>query len=81
MVRLAHYPHNENMIRLAEKWGNNGMGRNTGISTIEFSMPGVSDKMDLMMREMVDRDKTDVEVIVWSLSNETSPSPARTSIS
>jgi beta-glucuronidase len=44
---------------------------------IEFSMPGVSDKMDLMMREMVDRDKNRCGVIVWSLSNETSPSPAR----
>jgi len=33
--------------------------------------------MDLMMHEMVGRDKNRCGVIVWSLSNETSPSAAR----
>jgi len=77
MVRLAHYPHNENMIRLAEKMGIMVWDEIPVYQQIEFSMPGVSDKMDLMMREMVDRDKNRCGVIVWSLSNETSPSPAR----
>jgi beta-glucuronidase len=77
MVRLAHYPHNENMIRLAEKMGIMVWDEIPVYQQIEFSMPEVSDKMDLMMREMVDRDKNRCGVIVWSLSNETSPSPAR----
>jgi beta-glucuronidase len=77
MVRLAHYPHNEYMIRLAEKMGIMIWDEIPVYQQIEFSTPGVSDKMDLMMREMVNRDKNRCGVIVWSLSNETSPSPSR----
>jgi beta-glucuronidase len=77
MVRLAHYPHNEYMIRLAEKMGIMVWDEIPVYQQIEFSSPGVTDKMDLMMREMVGRDKNRCGVIVWSLSNETSPSSAR----
>jgi beta-glucuronidase len=77
MVRLAHYPHNEYMIRFAEKMGIMIWDEIPVYQQVEFSTPGVSDKMDLMMREMVNRDKNRCGVIVWSLSNETSPSPSR----
>jgi len=77
MVRLAHYPHNEYMIRFAEKMGIMVWDEIPVYQQVEFSTPGVSDKMDLMMREMVNRDKNRCGVIVWSLSNETSPSPSR----
>lgn len=77
MVRLAHYPHNEYMIRLAEKMGIMVWDEIPVYQQVEFSTPGVSDKIDLMMREMVNRDKNRCGVIVWSLSNETSPSPSR----
>jgi beta-glucuronidase len=77
MVRLAHYPHNEYMIRLAEKMGIMVWDEIPVYQQIEFSVPAVTDKMDLMMREMVSRDKNRCGVIVWSLSNETSSSSAR----
>ena len=77
MVRLAHYPHNEYMIRLAEKMGIMVWDEIPVYQQVEFSTPGVSDKMDLMMHEMINRDKNRCGVIVWSLSNETSPSPSR----
>ena len=77
MVRLAHYPHNEYMIRLAEKMGIMVWDEIPVYQQVEFSTPGVSNKMDLMMREMINRDKNRCGVIVWSLSNETSPSPSR----
>ena len=77
MVRLAHYPHNEYMIRFAEKMGIMVWDEIPVYQQVEFSTPGVSDKIDLMMREMVNRDKNRCGVIVWSLSNETSPSPSR----
>lgn len=77
MVRLAHYPHNENMIRSAEKMGMMVCDEIPVYQQIEFSAPGVTNKMDLMMREMVSRDKNRCGVIIWSLSNETSSSPAR----
>lgn len=77
MVRLAHYPHNEYMIRLAEKMGIMVWDEIPVYQQIEFSAPGVAGKMDLMMREMVSRDKNRCGVIIWSLSNETSPSAPR----
>ncbi len=77
MVRLAHYPHNEHMIKLAEKMGIMIWDEIPVYQQIEFSAPGVAGKMDLMMREMVARDKNRCGVIVWSLSNETSPSESR----
>lgn len=77
MVRLAHYPHNENMIKSAEKLGIMVWDEIPVYQQIEFAAPGVTDKMDLMMREMVSRDKNRCGVIVWSLSNETNSSPAR----
>jgi beta-glucuronidase len=77
MVRLAHYPHNEHMIKSAEKSGIMIWDEIPVYQQIEFSAPGVADKMDLMMREMVSRDKNRCGVITWSLSNETSPSAAR----
>lgn len=77
MVRLAHYPHNENMIKSAEKLGIMVWDEIPVYQQIEFAAPGVTDKMDLMMREMVRRDKNRCGVIVWSLSNETNSSPAR----
>jgi len=77
MVRLAHYPHNENMIKSAEKMGIMVWDEIPVYQQIEFSAPGVREKMDLMMREMVSRDKNRCGVIIWSLSNETNSSPDR----
>jgi beta-glucuronidase len=77
VVRLAHYPHNENMVRLAEKMGIMVWDEIPVYQQIEFSAPGVTGKMDLMMREMVSRDKNRCGVIIWSLSNETNPSESR----
>jgi beta-glucuronidase len=77
IVRLAHYPHNEHMVKAAEKLGIMVWDEIPVYQNIEFSEPGVTDKMDLMMREMVNRDKNRCGVVIWSLSNETSPSPSR----
>lgn len=77
IVRLAHYPHNEHMIKAAEKMGIMIWDEIPVYQQIEFSAPGVQDKMDLMMREMINRDKNRCGVVIWSLSNETNSSPAR----
>ncbi|HEX3079829.1 MAG TPA: glycoside hydrolase family 2 TIM barrel-domain containing protein, partial [Puia sp.] len=74
LVRLAHYPHNENMVRMAEKMGLMVWDEIPVYQNIEFSEPSVPGKMDLMMKEMIRRDRTRCGVIIWSLSNETSPS-------
>ena len=78
-VRLAHYPHNEYMVRLAEKMGMMVWDEIPVYQHIEFSAQGVTDKITLMMREMIRRDKNRCGVVIWSISNETYDStPNRT---
>ena len=74
LVRLAHYPHNEHMVKLAEKMGLMVWDEIPVYQNIEFAAPGVKQKMELMMKEMIRRDRNRCGVVVWSLSNETSPS-------
>jgi len=71
LVRLVHYPHNEYMVKLAEKMGLMVWSELPVYQHIEFSAPGVSEKMDLMMKEMIRRDRNRCCIIIWSLSNET----------
>ena len=79
LVRLAHYPHNENMVRLAEKMGLMVWDEIPVYQNIAFNSTGIMQKMDLMMKEMLRRDRNRCAVVVWSLSNETWPSlPNRT---
>ena len=70
-VRLAHYPHNENMVKLAEKMGIMVWDEIPVYQHIEFSTPGVTDKMSLMLKEMIRRDRNRCSVFLWSIANET----------
>jgi len=70
-VRLAHYPHNEYIVKNAEKMGLMVWSELPVYQHIEFSAPGMLNKMDLMLREMIRRDRNRCGVIIWSLSNET----------
>jgi beta-glucuronidase len=74
LVRLAHYPHNENMVKEAEKMGLMVWDEIPVYQNIAFAEAAVREKMDLMMKEMIRRDRNRCAVIIWSLSNETSPS-------
>lgn len=71
MVRLAHYPHNEHMVQLAEKMGLMIWEELPIYQHIQFSTQGVEQKMDLMLKEMIKRDKNRCGIMIWSLSNET----------
>ncbi|MDD4969395.1 MAG: glycoside hydrolase family 2 TIM barrel-domain containing protein [Paludibacter sp.] len=73
LVRLAHYPHSENMVREAEKMGLMVWSELPVYQHIQFSDSVVPKKLELMLNEMVRRDKNRCGVIVWSLSNETYP--------
>jgi beta-glucuronidase len=74
MVRLAHYPHNEHMVKMAEKMGIMVWDEIPVYQNIEFAAPGVPAKMSLMLREMIKRDRNRCNVVIWSLANETSAS-------
>lgn len=76
-VRLTHYPHNEHMVRLADKLGIMLWEEVPLWQNIQFSNPEILNKADTMLKEMITRDKNRCSVIMWSLSNETSPSVDR----
>jgi beta-glucuronidase len=76
-VRLTHYPHSEYMVRLADQMGILLWEEIPLWQGIQFSNPAILNKADTMLREMISRDRNRCSIIIWSLSNETSPSPAR----
>ncbi|HVZ57761.1 MAG TPA: glycoside hydrolase family 2 TIM barrel-domain containing protein [Chitinophagaceae bacterium] len=76
-VRLTHYPHNEHMIRLADQMGILLWEEIPLWQGIAFSDPAILQKADTMLGEMILRDKNRAAIILWSLSNETTPGPDR----
>ncbi|MFM7024328.1 MAG: glycoside hydrolase family 2 protein [Flavobacteriales bacterium] len=76
-VRLAHYPHNENMTRLADKMGLMVWSEIPVYWTIEWSNPLVLENAEKQLTEMVLRDKNKASVVIWSMANETPLSAAR----
>lgn len=76
-VRLAHYPHNEHMIRAADEMGILVWSEVPVYWTVQFEKPEVYDNAEHQMTEMVDRDHNRASIILWSLANETPRSDAR----
>jgi beta-glucuronidase len=73
LVRLAHYPHNENMVKEAEKMGLMVWSEIPVYQHIQFADSVVPRKMENMLQEMIRRDKNRCGVVIWNLSNETYP--------
>ncbi|WP_461791611.1 glycoside hydrolase family 2 protein [Pedobacter sp.] len=78
MVRLAHYPHDEKMTRLADSLGLLVWSEIPVYWTIDFKNPDVFDKAKVQLDEMIDRDKNRASIIIWSVGNETPVSETRT---
>jgi len=76
-IRLAHYPQNEYIVRLAEKMGIMLWEEIPVYQGIAFGDSNMQVKMNRMLTEMVHRDKNRCGIIIWSMSNETSPGTAR----
>lgn len=77
-VRLAHYPHNEHIIRAADSLGFLVWSEIPVYWTIVFGNPEVLEKAKTQLREMITRDRNRASVIIWSVGNETPVSPIRT---
>jgi beta-glucuronidase len=77
-VRLAHYPHDERMERAADREGIMIWSEIPNWQHISFDKPEVYAKDIFMLKEMIRRDRNKASVILWSISNETPNSPART---
>jgi beta-glucuronidase len=76
-VRLAHYPHNEHMIREAEKTGLLVWAEIPVYWTILWKNPETYSLAEQQLVEMITRDKNRAPIIIWSVANETPRSPER----
>ncbi|SMF34172.1 beta-glucuronidase [Alteromonadaceae bacterium Bs31] len=76
-IRLAHYPHNENMLRAADELGMMVWDENPVYWTILFEREDVYQNAENQLREMITRDKNRASVIIWSMANETPRGDAR----
>lgn len=76
-TRLAHYPHQENIVRLADKMGILLWEETPLYWGINWKSEKVLDKAKTQYAEMIRRDKNRAATIIWSIANETSPVAAR----
>lgn len=77
MVRLAHYPQNEYIVREAERNGILLWEEIPVWQGIEFTDSMTLNKAKVMLSEMINRDKNRCAIGFWSVANETKPSPER----
>lgn len=76
-VRLAHYPHNEDMIRIAEKKGIMVWSEVPVYWTINWESEDVFLNARNQLEENMLRDRNRSNIIIWSLANETPVSENR----
>lgn len=77
-VRLAHYPHNEHMVRLADEMGMLVWEENPVYWTISWDNESTYKNAENQLTEVITRDKNRASVIIWSMANETPTSELRT---
>lgn len=70
-VRLAHYPHNEHMVRVAEEMGLMVWSEIPVYWTIQFDNPQTYGNAEAQLVDMITRDRNRANVIIWSVANET----------
>ncbi|HET6979281.1 MAG TPA: glycoside hydrolase family 2 TIM barrel-domain containing protein [Pyrinomonadaceae bacterium] len=76
-VRLAHYPHNEFMVREADRMGIMVWSEIPVYWTIQWENPETLKNARNQLQEMIARDKNRAAVVIWSVANETPLSDAR----
>ena len=76
-VRLAHYPHHEEMVREAERMGILVWSEIPVYWTIAWKNPKTYENARNQLRDMIARDHNRANVIIWSIANETPHSPER----
>ena len=77
-VRLAHYPHDQRMTRLADKMGILVWSEVPVYWAVEFEREDVFAKSQQQLHEEILRDRDKASVILWSIANETPNNPTRT---
>ncbi|HEY0777557.1 MAG TPA: glycoside hydrolase family 2 TIM barrel-domain containing protein [Gemmatirosa sp.] len=70
-VRLAHYPHNEAMLRTADEMGILVWAEIPVYWTIAWENPATLASAEQQLGEMITRDRNRAAVALWSVANET----------
>jgi len=76
-ARLAHYPHNELMVKRAERMGILLWEEIPNYWGIQWANPETYQNSQNQENALIERDKNRANVIIWSVANETTASPAR----
>jgi beta-glucuronidase len=76
-VRLAHYPHNEYMVKTADKIGILVLEEIPVYWTIDWENESTYKNAETQLTEVINRDKNRASVIIWSMSNETPTGKSR----
>src|SRR5580698_8121293 len=76
-VRLAHYPHNEAMLRVADQMGLLVWAEVPVYWTIQWENPETLRNAENQLSEMIARDQNRAALIIYSDGNETPSSDAR----
>ena len=76
-VRLAHYPHNELMLRLADEMGLLVWAEVPVYWTIAWQNPATYQNAEQQLSDLVALGKNRASIVVWSVGNETPLSEPR----
>jgi beta-glucuronidase len=76
-IRLAHYPHSEEMMRLADEMGLMVWAEVPVYWTISWANPATFANANAQLTDLIVRDKNRASVIIWSVGNETPVSAPR----
>ena len=76
-VRLAHYPHDETTVRLADEMGLLVWSEIPVYWTIAWENADTLDNAEQQLTEMITRDKNRAAVVLWSVGNEAPESAPR----
>lgn len=70
-VRLAHYPHNETMLKLADELGLLVWAEVPVYWTIAWENPATYQNAETQLSDLISMGKNRASIVVWSVGNET----------
>lgn len=76
-VRLSHYPHNEAMVRAADRMGLMVWSEIPVYWAMDFDNTKTIEQARNQLSNMIERDQNRASVIIWSVGNETPITDAR----
>jgi beta-glucuronidase len=77
-VRLTHYPHDEVMLRAADRMGLLVWSENPVYWALQFDKPSVLAKAAQQLDEEIGTSRNHASIVLWSMANETPNTPVRT---